>query len=96
MHAAILHYGHAGAPNSRQMLDGDLLLADAGAEYYRYAADITATFPVSGKYSERQAMVYNAVLAANRGVIAAMRPGVRWTVGGSGSGRAGVRVGVHE
>jgi Xaa-Pro dipeptidase len=33
--AAILHYGHAGAPNSRQMCEGELLLVDAGAEYYR-------------------------------------------------------------
>lgn len=76
--AAILHYGHAGAPNGRQMREGDMLLVDAGAEYYRYAADITTTFPVSGRFTLPQALVYSAVLAASRGVIAAMKPGVRW------------------
>ncbi|GAB4819295.1 hypothetical protein N2152v2_006341 [Parachlorella kessleri] len=76
--AAVLHYGHAGAPNDRQMHDGELLLVDAGGEYYRYAADITCTFPVGGKFSALQRVVYEAVLAANRGVINAMKPGVYW------------------
>lgn len=76
--AAVLHYGHAGAPNDRQMQDGELLLVDAGADYYRYSADITTTFPVNGRFTEQQRLVYDAVLAANRAVIAAMKPGVRW------------------
>ena len=56
------------------------MLVDAGAGYYRYTADITCTFPVGGKFSPLQRLVYEAVLAANRAVIAAMRPGVSWLV----------------
>lgn len=50
--AAILHYGHAGAPNSRQMAGGELLLVDAGADYYRYSAvgDCIACLPCMHAY----------------------------------------------
>lgn len=76
---AILHYGHSSAPNDRQVQEGDLVLLDMGCEYYRYGSDITCTWPVSGKFSPVQAVVYNAVLAAHDAVVAAMAPGVRWT-----------------
>ena len=74
-----LHYGHSGAPNSRTLEDNDMCLFDMGCEYYCYASDITCSFPVSGKFSEDQKIVYNAVLKANRAVMSAVKPGVSWT-----------------
>ena len=43
----MLHYGHAGAPNDRQMQDGDMVLIDFGGDYNGYAADITTTWAIS-------------------------------------------------
>jgi len=56
--ATILHY----VENNMPLKDGDLLLIDAGAEYQNYAADITRTFPVNGKYTAAQREVYDVVL----------------------------------
>ncbi|MEZ5423187.1 MAG: aminopeptidase P N-terminal domain-containing protein [Pyrinomonadaceae bacterium] len=56
--ATILHY----VENNMPLKDGDLLLVDAGAEYQNYAADITRTFPVNGKYTPAQREVYDVVL----------------------------------
>eukprot|EP00878_Enallax_costatus_P033339 GHUV01036759.1.p1 GENE.GHUV01036759.1~~GHUV01036759.1.p1 ORF type:complete len:498 (+),score=81.20 GHUV01036759.1:186-1679(+) len=75
---AVLHYGHGGAPNDRQMSDGDLLLFDMGCEYYRYGSDITCSWPVNGRFTKDQALIYTAVLDAHSSVIAAMKPGVSW------------------
>lgn len=75
---AVLHYGHAGAPNDRQLSDGDIALLDMGAEYFCYCSDITCSYPVSGKFTADQRMVYNAVLEAQKQIFAAMRPGVAW------------------
>jgi Xaa-Pro dipeptidase len=77
-HSAVLHYGHQGAPNDAVMREGDLFLNDSGAEYHGYSADITCTYPVGGKFTPEQRDVYDAVLAANRAVQAAMKPGVPW------------------
>ena len=58
------------------MKDGDLLLIDAGAEYAYYTADITRTFPVSGRFSSAQRDVYSVVLDAQQAAIKASVIGV--------------------
>ena len=55
--------------------DSDLLLVDAGCEYEMYAADITRTFPVSGKFSEEQLKVYEIVLEAMNAAIDCVKEG---------------------
>jgi len=75
---SILHYGYSGKPNDKLIEDGDMALLDMGAEYHCYASDITCSFPVNGKFTEDQLVVYNAVLDAQLGVIQLMRPGVSW------------------
>lgn len=76
--SATLHYGHAGFPNSRRVCDGEMALLDMGAEYRGYASDITCSFPINGKFSEDQRVIYEGVLAAQKSVMAAMKPGVSW------------------
>eukprot|EP00300_Choanocystis_sp_HF-7_P007337 c15242_g1_i1.p2 GENE.c15242_g1_i1~~c15242_g1_i1.p2 ORF type:complete len:504 (+),score=99.56 c15242_g1_i1:1164-2675(+) len=78
INSSVLHYGHAGAPNSRVLQDGDMCLMDMGGEYHCYGADITCSYPANGKFSEKQRNIYGAVLAAMRAVEAAIAPGVRW------------------
>lgn len=76
--SAVLHYGHAGAPNDGPLQDGDIVLCDMGGSYFGYAADITCTYPVNGKFTDDQKLVYEAVLAANRAVAEAAKPSVSW------------------
>eukprot|EP00956_Cyclotella_meneghiniana_P022983 scaffold44096_cov82-Cyclotella_meneghiniana.AAC.4 len=76
--AKILHYGHAGRPNSRLLLENDMALLDMGAEYHCYASDITCSFPVSGSFTSDQLAVYEAVLNAQVRVIQQLKPGVSW------------------
>ena len=70
----ILHYRE----NDAELCDGDLLLIDAGAEYQYYASDITRTFPVNGRFSEPQRLLYELVLDAQRAAIAEVLPGNHW------------------
>jgi len=72
--ACILHYVF----NNQPLNDGDLLLIDAGAEYAGYAADISRTFPVNGRFSPAQKDAYEIVLAAQAAAIAEVRPGNHW------------------
>ena len=70
--ACVLHY----VENDKLLIDNTLVLIDAGCELDGYAADITRTFPVSGRFSGPQREAYEIVLAAQAAAIAAIRPGV--------------------
>lgn len=78
INSAILHYGHAAAPNDKAVKDGDMCLFDMGANYCGYAADITCSFPANGKFTEDQKFIYNAVLDARNAVLKEAREGVSW------------------
>jgi len=68
--ACILHY----TENESVLNDGDLVLIDAGCELNGYAADITRTFPVNGKFSDAQKAIYNIVLKAQLAAIDLIKP----------------------
>lgn len=70
--ARVLHY----VENSRECKDGELLLMDFGAYYGNYAADMTRTIPVNGKFSKRQRDVYNAVLHVHNYAKGILKPGI--------------------
>ena len=69
--ACILHY----TSNRRTTQRNDLVLADCGAEYHGYTADITRTFPLNGTFSPEQKLIYNVVLEAQDSGIAASKAG---------------------
>ena len=72
--ATILHY----VDNNSEMKDGDLILFDLGAQHNYYNGDISRTFPVNGKFTDRQKEVYEAVLRVNEAVISEIKPGVKF------------------
>jgi Xaa-Pro aminopeptidase len=72
--ACTLHY----VANDARLEDGTLLLIDAGCELDGYAADITRSFPVNGRFTRAQRDVYEIVLAAQRAAIEQVRPGAGW------------------
>ena len=71
--ATVLHY----ETNNTQTKDGDLILFDLGCAWNHYAADISRTFPVNGKFTKRQKEVYSAVLDVEKAVIEAIKPGIK-------------------
>lgn len=74
-HGEILHNHYVG----NILKDGDLILIDAGAESPRhYAGDITRTFPVNGKFTQKQKEIYEIVLAAQLGAIKLIKPGLEY------------------
>lgn len=74
--ACTLHY----VGNNARLNEGDLLLIDAGCELDGYAADITRTFPINGKFTAAQQDVYEIVLSAQAAAIAVAQPGNTWNM----------------
>ena len=70
--SCVLHYD----ASERTMLQGDLLLMDVGAEFRHYAADVTRTYPVGGRFSEEQRKIYALVLEAQEAVLRIIKPGI--------------------
>jgi Xaa-Pro aminopeptidase len=72
VNSLILHYDK----NNCQLKNGDVVVMDVGAQYKGYAADITRTMPVSGKFTREQKEIYNVVLEAQLEAIKMIRPGI--------------------
>ena len=72
--ATVLHYEH----NNAQTNSGELVLLDLGAQKDYYNADISYTFPVDGKFSDRQKELYNIVLKALKETSALIKPGLEY------------------
>lgn len=75
--ACVLHY----VANNGPVRDGDLVLIDAGAEYRGYAADITRTFPVNGRFSKEQRLLHDLVGEAHAAALALALPGLAYEDG---------------
>lgn len=72
INACSMHY----TKNDRLMHDGDMILYDLGAQWNYYAADVSRTFPVNGKFTDHQAQIYEIVLDALKTMISQTRPGL--------------------
>lgn len=72
--ANVLHY----IENNQTCKAGDLILFDVAAEYANYSSDMSRTIPVSGKYTDRQKAVYNAVLRVKNEATKLLVPGAFW------------------
>lgn len=72
--ATILHYEN----NNSKINDNELILFDLGCRNDFYVSDISRTFPVNGKFTKRQAEVYQEVLDVNKKCIDFLKPGITW------------------
>ncbi|MFD2915206.1 aminopeptidase P family protein [Psychroserpens luteus] len=72
--ANVLHY----IENNQQCKAGDLILFDVAAEYANYASDMSRTIPVSGRFTDRQKAVYNAVNRVKNEATKLLTPGTLW------------------
>lgn len=72
LNSTVLHYER----NVKRIEDGDLIVIDIGAELHGYTADITRTWPASGRFTKRQREVYELVLEAQTAAAAAYKPGM--------------------
>ena len=72
--ACVLHY----IENNQECKAGDMLLMDVGAEYANYSSDMTRTIPVSGRFTDRQRAVYNAVNRVKDAATDMLIPGTLW------------------
>ncbi|MCP3659722.1 MAG: aminopeptidase P family protein [Bacteroidetes bacterium] len=68
--SCILHYEQ----NNAKLKDGDLILLDIGVNYNNYNSDITRTFPINGKFSQRQKVIYNSVLFIMKSAMGIIKP----------------------
>ena len=75
--ACVLHY----RDNRAKSRDRELVLIDAGAEYRGYAADITRTFPVNGRFGKEQRALHDLVCAAQAAALAQAKPGTPYEAG---------------
>ena len=72
--ACTLHY----SKNDKKLVDGELVLVDAGVEYQYYCSDVSRTFPVGGRFNSKQRAIYEIVLNTQVEVIKQIRSGVKW------------------
>lgn len=72
--ACCLHYTN----NNAQLIAGDLLMIDAGAEYHMYAGDISRTFPINGRFTSAQKDIYDLVLSVNEASISRTVAQANW------------------
>jgi Xaa-Pro aminopeptidase len=70
--SVILHY----EPADKRLDDGGMIVNDTACEYGMYAADVTRSYPVSGRFNAEQRAIYEIVLAAQKAAIAAVKPGI--------------------